>query len=126
MNLNGVMLGSEDPKKLSDFYTQVLGKPIWDDGGNWKGWKLGKGEMAIGPHSDVKGKNQSPGRIMVTFTCDDVKVEFERIKKLGAEVVAEPYQPDQAQGMWLSTFADPDGNYFQISTPWAEASTDQK
>ena len=27
LNLNNVMLGSEDSKRLADFYTKVLGKP---------------------------------------------------------------------------------------------------
>jgi hypothetical protein len=37
---------------------------------------------------------------------------------IGAEVVAEPYQPGGGAGMLLCTFADPDGNYFQLATPW--------
>ena len=46
-------------------------------------------------------------------------IEFERIKGLGATVEHEPYQPggDAAGEMWLATFADPDGNFFQIATP---------
>jgi predicted enzyme related to lactoylglutathione lyase len=44
-----------------------------------------------------------------------VKAEFERIKDLGAEVVAEPYEP--GEGMLMCTFADPDGNYFQLMSP---------
>jgi predicted enzyme related to lactoylglutathione lyase len=47
-----------------------------------------------------------------------VIAESARIKQLGAQVVAEPYQPDGApDGMLLATFADPDGNYFQLGTP---------
>jgi predicted enzyme related to lactoylglutathione lyase len=33
-------------------------------------------------------------------------------------VVKEPYE---LQGMWIATFADPDGNYFQLTSPWEEA-----
>ncbi len=44
--------------------------------------------------------------------------EFERIKGLGAEVSHEPYQPaGEDMEMWLATFADPDGNLFQIASP---------
>lgn len=32
-------------------------------------------------------------------------------------VVKEPYE---LQGMWIATFADPDGNYFQLMSPWEE------
>ena len=119
MNLNSIMLGSEDSKSLGDFYAKVLGapNPEWsDDAAGWYGFKAGEGGLAVGPHSEVKGRNQHPGRIMLNFETPDVKGEFERIKGLGAEVVAEPYEP--GGGMLMCTFADPDGNYFQLSTPW--------
>ena len=60
LNLNNIMLGSEDPKKLADFYAEVLGdpNPDWSDEANgWFGFQVGDGSLAIGPHSDVKGKN---------------------------------------------------------------------
>ena len=121
LNLNNIMLGSEDSKKLADFYAKVLGapNPDWSDEANgWFGFQAGDGSLAIGPHSDVKGKSQQPGRVMLNFSTPDVKGEFERIRDLGAEVVAEPYEPGGA-GMMLCTFADPDGNYFQLATPWS-------
>jgi predicted enzyme related to lactoylglutathione lyase len=34
--------------------------------------------------------------------------------------VQEPYRPDgmdDATQMWIATFADPDGNYFQLMSP---------
>jgi predicted enzyme related to lactoylglutathione lyase len=125
LNLNNIMLGSEDSKKLADFYAGVLGAPdpAWSDEANgWFGFRAGDGSLAIGPHSEVKGKSQQPGRIMLNFSTPDVNSEFERIKALGAEVVAEPYDPG-AGGMLLCTFADPDGNYLQLATPWSPEST---
>lgn len=117
MKLNGVMLGSDNPHVLADFYTKILGKPGWHEG-EWYGYGLG-GSLMIGPHSEVKGSNQTPGRIMMTFDSDDVKKDFADIKAAGATVIAEPYQPSKADGdMWLATFADPDNNYFQLATPW--------
>ena len=119
LNLNSIMLGSEDSKQLADFYSKVLGppNPQWSDEANgWFGFQAGHGGLAIGPHSEVSGKNQHPGRIMVNFETSDVKAEFERIKGEGAQVIAEPYSP--GGGMLMCTFADPDGNYFQLATPW--------
>lgn len=118
MKFYGVMIGTEDPKKLGEFYTKVLGKPDMSEGG-WYGWGK-EGGIVIGEHSEVKGKNDTPGRIMTNWVVDDVKQEFERIADLGAEVVAEPYTPEGMKDMWLATFADPDGNYFQLSSPWQE------
>ncbi len=120
LNLNNVMLNSEDSKALAGFYSKVLGdpNPDWSDEANgWFGWQVGDGSIAIGPHSEVKGRSQEPARVMLNFETADVKSEFERIKGLGAQVVAEPYEPGGG-GMLMCTFADPDGNYFQLATPW--------
>lgn len=126
LNLNSVMLGSEDSKKLADFYGKILGapKPDWSDEANgWFGFRVGSCGLAIGPHSEIKGKNQQPGRVMVNLETPDVKSEFERIRELGAEVIAEPYEPGEGEnGMLMCTFADPDGNYFQLAPPWRSES----
>jgi predicted enzyme related to lactoylglutathione lyase len=116
LNLSTVMIGTEDVDRLKVFYNKVLGDPGWDDGG-YVGWQAGSGMLMIGPHSEVKGRNESPGRIIVNFETPQVKEEFERIKGLGTEVAHEPYQPDEGSEMWLATFADPDGNLFQLASP---------
>jgi predicted enzyme related to lactoylglutathione lyase len=116
LTFNNVMIGSEEPKGLTDFYAKVLGKPTWEDGG-FVGWQAGNGGLMIGPHSEVKGRNEMPGRIILNFETPDVQGEFERIKGVGAGVVREPYQPGGPPEMWLATFEDPDGNYFQLASP---------
>ncbi len=45
-----------------------------------------------------------------------MKGDFDRLKEAGANVVAEPYRPDENAEMWIATFADPDGNYFQLAS----------
>lgn len=119
MKLTGVMIGSENPKILGEFYTKIFGKPGWQQD-DWYGFSIGGGGLMIGSHSEVKGKNKSPARIMIIVEAEDVVAEFKRIEKLGAEVVAAPYQPDKdnTPDAWLATLSDPDGNYLQLSTPW--------
>jgi len=118
MNISGVMLGTADSKKLAEFYTLIFGRPGWEQD-DWFGYKVGNGTLMIGPHSLVKGKNPSPARIMLVIESDDVKTEFNRYKAAGADIVAEPYQPDEKQPeVWLATVADPDNNYIQLATPW--------
>jgi predicted enzyme related to lactoylglutathione lyase len=118
MNLNSILIGSEDPKRLADYYTRLFGKPGWDDGG-YTGWQIGSGGITVGPHDQVKGKNAAPGRIIWNIETADVKSEFDRLKAAGATVVQEPYEPDpdQASGMQIATFSDPDDNYFQLMSP---------
>jgi predicted enzyme related to lactoylglutathione lyase len=115
MNLNGLLIGSENPERLKDYYTKLFGKPNFE-GGGYFGWQIGSGSMSVGPHDQVKGKNSSPGRIIWNIEAADVKAEFDKLKAAGATVVKEPYQMSEEPGQdgWISTFADPDNNYFQL------------
>ncbi len=92
MNLNSILIGSENPERLVDFYTKLFGKPTWNDGG-YTGWMIGSGSVTVGPHDKVKGKNASPGRIIWNIESPDVKGDFDRFKAAGATVIAEPYGP---------------------------------
>jgi predicted enzyme related to lactoylglutathione lyase len=116
MNFNGILIGSEDPKRLAEYYTSLFGKPGWDDGG-YIGWQIGSGGITVGPHDQVKGRNAHPGRIIWNIESEDVKGDFERFKAAGATVVREPYTFEQAPGSWIATFSDPDDNYFQLVSP---------
>jgi predicted enzyme related to lactoylglutathione lyase len=117
LSLNTIMIHSEDAAGLAAFYRPILGDPGFE-GGGYTGWQVGGGYVMVGEHSEVKGSNEMPGRIIINFETPDVKAEFERIKGLGARVEHEPYQPGEGAGdMWLATFADPDGNLFQLASP---------
>lgn len=118
LNLNSVMIGSHQPKILAEFYKKVFAKPAdWEDG-DWSGWQIGDCHLTIGEHSEVKGKAKEPQRVILNLETKEVKKEFERIKKTGAKIIKEPYQIEK---MWIATFADPDGNYFQLMSPWSES-----
>ncbi|MEP6468212.1 MAG: VOC family protein [Chloroflexota bacterium] len=115
MNFNSILIGSEDPQRLTDYYTKLFGEPTWNDGG-YTGWLIGSGAVTIGPHDQVKGKNAHPGRIIWNIESADVKGDFERFKAAGANVVREPYTFEGEQGQ-IATFSDPDDNYFQLMSP---------
>ena len=120
MSLNSILIGSEDPQRLVDYYTKAFGEPGWSDGG-YTGWQLGAGYLMVGPHDAVKGQNAEPGRIIWNLETPDVQAEFDRLSAAGATVIREPYNPGDGEGdggqMLLCTFADPDGNYFQLGSP---------
>ena len=118
MNLNSILIGSEDPQRLTEYYTKLFGEPAWNQGG-YIGWVIGSGAMTIGPHDQVTGKNAQPGRIIWNIESPDVKADFERFKAAGATVIKDPYnpgEPGEEEGM-IATLADPDGNYFQLMSP---------
>jgi predicted enzyme related to lactoylglutathione lyase len=116
MNFNSILIGSADPQKLAAYYTKLFGDPMFDDGG-YTGWLLGSGAVTVGPHSEVSGMNREPGRIIWNIESNDVQGDFDRFKAAGATIVREPYAFEDAPGSMIATFADPDGNYFQLMTP---------
>ena len=117
MNLNSILIGSEDPQRLADYYTRLFGEPTWNDGG-YVGWLIGSGSLTVGPHDQVTGRNVHPGRIIWNIETADVRGEFARMKAVGAIVVREPYGMDpNDDGGLIATLADPDDNYFQLMSP---------
>lgn len=121
MDLNSILIGSEHPQRLTDYYTKLFGKPDWDDGG-YVGWRIGNGAVTVGPHDQVKGKSTEPGRVIWNIQTPDVRGQFEKLKAAGAVVVREPYQPGGAptagaRETLIATFSDPDNNYFQLMSP---------
>ena len=116
MKFNSILIGSEDPKRLVEYYTRIFGQPAMSDG-DYTGWLIGSGFVAVGPHSEVHGKNDAPGRLMWNIETPDVRGEFERLKAAGAIVVREPYSFEGAPDAAIATLADPDNNYFQLMSP---------
>ena len=116
LNLNSIMIGTENHNKMAEYYQKVFQKePDMNEGG-FSGWSVGNTFFSVGEHSEVKGKAKEPQRIILNLETREVKEEFDRISKIdGGSVVKEPYE---MQGAWIATLADPDGNYFQLMTPW--------
>jgi predicted enzyme related to lactoylglutathione lyase len=116
LNLNSIMLGSAQPEAMAAFYQEMFQKkPDMNEGG-WHGWSVGNAFLTIGPHSEVDNQAQDAKRIIFNFETNEVKEEFARISAIkGAVVIKEPYEMG---GAWIATIADPDGNYFQLMTPW--------
>jgi predicted enzyme related to lactoylglutathione lyase len=116
LDFNSILIGSDDAERLVEYYTRVLGEPGFTDSG-YTAWQLGSGWVTIGPHSEVKGPNTAPGRIIWNIETKDVAADFERMKAAGGIVVTAPYEFEGGSGSSIATFADPDGNYFQLMSP---------
>ena len=116
MDLNNIMIGSDDPDRLVAYYTKVFGEPAFSEEG-FTGWDIGSASLWIGGHSEVHGRNPQPGRCLLNFETNDVQGDFARMKAAGAIVVREPYTFENQPDAWVSTLEDPDGNYFQLVSP---------
>src|SRR3990167_7483620 len=112
LNLNSIMVGTMQPKVMADFYEKVFKKKPDMSEGNWSGWQVGGSFFSVGEHSEMAGSTKESGRVMFNLETKEIKEEFARIKELGATVIKELYEMDGV--MWIATFADPDGNYFQL------------
>jgi len=116
MNLNSVLIGSEQPERLKEYYSKLFGAPVWD-GSGYSSWELGSGWITVGPHDQVQGPNLHPGRIIWNIESADVRGDFDRLVAAGATVVREPYSMGEEADGLIATFADPDDNYFQLLSP---------
>ena len=120
MDFNSILIGTERPEAMVEYYTKVLGAPAFSESG-YTAWQIGSGWVTVGPHSEVKGRNASPGRLIWNIESNDVQGDFDRMKAAGATVVTEPYsfEIEGSAGSSIATFEDPDGNYFQLMSPMA-------
>jgi len=117
--IESILLFSENAKKLAKFYREVVGlkqtmeAEMGEGDENYFGFKIGKGpELGIMDHSKVKGKNKNPERIIFNLEVDNIKKEAKRLTTAKAKKVQDIYHVE-GYG-YIATFADVDGNYFQL------------
>ena len=110
--LSGATIWSEDLGNLLPFYRDVLGLPV---GIQIPGFvvfgNLDAPALALGTHSEVRGRNADPARHMVGFTTDDVRADWKRLKDAGVEFVEDPTDYGQHR---IATLKDPEGNLIQL------------
>lgn len=116
MKFSGILIGSENPEQLVEYYTRLFGAPTMTEAG-FTGWKMGDAWVTVGPHDQVKGRNTHPGRLIWNMESPNVKSDFEKYKAAGAIVEKEPYGMEDDSDFSIATFADPDGNFFQLMAP---------
>ena len=117
--LESFLIGTENAKKLAQFYRDKVGLKISFEGimgENDKIYelKLGKGpNLSVMDHSKIKGRAKDPSRILFNLEVDDIKKEVARMKKAKVKIVQPTYHVE-GYG-WICTFEDVDGNYFQFA-----------
>jgi predicted enzyme related to lactoylglutathione lyase len=118
LNFSSVLLFSENPKPLVEFYTKVFGKkPDWTME-DYSGFQVGSCILGIMSHDKVHGQNSDPDRLILNLETKEFSEEYERIKKI-ANIKKEAYKMEMKdmEAAQIATFKDPDGNLFQLMTP---------
>jgi catechol 2,3-dioxygenase-like lactoylglutathione lyase family enzyme len=113
--LRGASIWSEDLGNLLPFYRDVLGlKVAIQTPGFVVLGELGAPALALGTHSEVRGRNADPARHMVALSTDDVRADWNRLKAAGVEFIEDPTDYGNLR---IATLRDPDGNLVQLLQP---------
>ncbi len=111
----GVILASANPAGLAEFYSAAFGLSFEreDHGGLEEHFGTDIGEVHFGIHPPVNLHRESSGNasVSIAFNVDSFDEVRKRIRQLGAREMIAPH--DEGFGM-TTTFADPDGNHFEI------------
>lgn len=115
--LRGATIWSEDLAKLLPFYRDLLGLSVAIQiPGFVVLGERGAPSLALGTHSEVRGRNLDPARHMVGLGSDDVDADWTRLSAAGVEFVERPTDYGQLR---IATLKDPDGNLIQLLQPIA-------
>jgi predicted enzyme related to lactoylglutathione lyase len=108
---------SEDLDNLLPFYRDFLGLPVAiQTPGFVVLGEPGAPVLALGTHSEVRGRNADPARHMVGLDSDDVDADWKRLTAAGVEFVERPTDYGQLR---IATLKDPEGNLIQLLQPIA-------
>jgi predicted enzyme related to lactoylglutathione lyase len=113
--LSGATIWSEDLNNLLPFYQKVLGLAVRIQIPGFVVFGApGAPALALGTHSEVRGRNADPARHMVGLASDDVTADWNRLKAAGVEFIEEPMVYGQLK---IATLKDPEGNLIQLLQP---------
>ena len=108
----GVIIWTGNMAAMTAFYRGALRLPVHSERPRFVAFEWGEMRFSIGEHSEVRGKNAQPERIMVNFGTSDIHALYERLTAAGVRFVRPPER--EHWGGWVATFEDPDGNFIQL------------
>ena len=115
--IRATLIWSEDYKKLVKWYKDKFGfkeiEHINHPEDTGVGLAIGKSYFWIGKHSEVKGKNKDPYRMMFNIEVGSVEKEYKMLKEKGVKFIAKPFKAPTFD-LYFATFVDLDGNIGQI------------
>lgn len=107
MFLAEVCIETNDVLKVASFYRSILGLDSCEKDQIHQ--VIISEDVALTVYNDGNSKNNSNQNISLAFTVSDVDKEYERLLRLGIEIIDPPTtRPWGARNMH---FCDPDGNH---------------
>ncbi|HEX9708869.1 MAG TPA: VOC family protein [Candidatus Thermoplasmatota archaeon] len=111
----GAILVSRDPEALARFYADALALSFVreEHAGLAPHWGVDIGAVHFGIHPPANFKRASAGNgsVVLAFDVTSLSECLSRLERLGAECVQAPH--DEGFGV-VASFADPDGNLFEV------------
>ena len=115
LHIEQIVIDCADAAKLAGFWSQVLSRPV-DEGANPFFATIGKGEAQALMFLQVPEGKQGKNRLHLDLSGPDWRAEADRLVALGATKQSE----HQEYGVDWITFADPEGNEFDLAAEKAE------
>ena len=111
----GVILLSDNPRRLAEFYGRVLGCRFQheDHGGLAEhfGYDIGEVHFGIHPPSNFHRKTPGGASAAIAFNVSSLKEPMAVLTALGATQIQAPH--DEGFGL-VTSYLDPDGNQFEL------------
>jgi catechol 2,3-dioxygenase-like lactoylglutathione lyase family enzyme len=115
--LSGLILVSEQPERLVDFYRDVLGLPLAEErhGDTALHWacELGDVHFAIHPVADYEGEPTATGAVKLAFMIFDMAGLVHWLETRGVPLCYPPTEFG-AQSR-ITAIRDPDGNLIELT-----------
>jgi predicted enzyme related to lactoylglutathione lyase len=118
LSVAALTIDCADPAGLADFWGKALGRPV-SPGATSENATLDATDPASGPKmffSKVRETKAVKNRLHLDLLTEHYDQEIERLTGLGAKPLNEINFP----GVRWTTFADPEGNEFDLLTTQAE------
>jgi predicted enzyme related to lactoylglutathione lyase len=114
--LSAVLIVSENPARLAEFYREVVGVPLKDETHGTSrahyGCNLGDLHFAIHPLESFPDRRHGVGAVKLALNVFDLHALVEKLESKGVR----PLYPPQDTGFFISTaIIDPDGNYIEFT-----------
>ena len=114
--LSAVLIVSENPQRLADFYRDVVGVPLEAErhGSSLPHWgcTLGDIHFAIHPVATFPDGRSGVGSVKLAFTVFDIRALAKRLEESGVTLL---YAPRDTGFFWSTAIQDPDGNLIEFT-----------